>query len=87
MNKEFQNRLAEKRQEAKLTQLKLAVMSGVSTATISRLETVGGAVSLQTAFKLAAALNLPIGDLFPAFFERPPVKINRIVPVGKTVQL
>lgn len=56
-------RLAYHRAQAGLTQADLAAKSGVSPATIQRLESLKHGAHLRTLYRLAKALNVGIGDL------------------------
>ena len=61
------NRLRERRIAQGLKQVELAADSGVSLATVNKLELWNFRVSLPTAMKLAKTLRCPIKDIFPDF--------------------
>jgi transcriptional regulator with XRE-family HTH domain len=59
------NRLRQRRLSAGFTQIQLVVESGVSLATINRLENHPLQTTFQTAQRLAAALDCRVEDIFP----------------------
>lgn len=61
----MKNKLQEKRRESGLFQVELAARSGVSIATVNKLENWGFRPSPATAEKLAKALHCKTSDLFP----------------------
>ena len=61
------NKLRAVRKAAGITQMALAAKSGVGIATVNRLELYPLNLQLETALKLAAALGVEVGDVFPAF--------------------
>ena len=63
------NRLRHWRRSASFTQINLAVESGVSLATINRLENHPLPTSFQTAERLAVALDCRVEDIFPFLEE------------------
>jgi transcriptional regulator with XRE-family HTH domain len=83
----YQNNLKAKREASGLSQVSLAATAGVSVATISRLECSCVPVNTGTAFKLAVALAVSVGDLFPYFLGTPTVRVNKLVSIGRTVRL
>ena len=65
-------RVSELRKARRWSQARLAVKSGVSRASIYRIEA-GRAPLADTLFRLAHAFDLPIGDLVPSWPEWEPV--------------
>lgn len=59
----MKNYVKEKRRSLGLTQNQLAVMAGLTQATVSRIEN-GAAPSLWAALLIAHALDAPVEDLF-----------------------
>jgi transcriptional regulator with XRE-family HTH domain len=53
------------RKQRRLTQAQLAAMVGVNQATISKIEGGNDSVTLDMVYRIAAALNVPAGALFP----------------------
>lgn len=53
------------RTSRRLSQTQLAEMVGINQATISKIENGNESVTLDLVFKIAAALNVPAGLLFP----------------------
>jgi DNA-binding XRE family transcriptional regulator len=60
----FSRKLYALRKRARLTQAALAHKAGLQTMTISNLERPAVLPSVETVFKLAAALNVPAEELF-----------------------
>ncbi len=57
-------RIREERKRSGLTMEKLAELSGISTSFLAYIETKRKKASLETIEKIAAALRLPVADLF-----------------------
>lgn len=62
--REIGKRLQEIRQKSGLTQEKLSELSGISSNFISQIERGRNKCSVETIYKLAEALNLPMNELF-----------------------
>lgn len=63
-NVEFINNLKQYRKEKNLTQAKLAELCGVSTATISGIESFQNFASMELVYKIAEVMKINPADLF-----------------------
>lgn len=64
-NNKYKNQLRKIRESREFKQVELAAMSGVSLPLLNRVENWHLPVSLKTAQRLADALGVPVGEIFP----------------------